>query len=201
MTASTSERPSTPGRSMSINPLDTSSSSAYQQSSAVQSNWESMLSSMSGTLGLSTTSLQQELESGESLSSIAQTQGVSQSTLLQSISSALTQNGSSASGAQLQQVASNIASRTGGHHHHGGGGGSSQSFSSTLLQALEASNSTTDPASTDPLTADAAQLLDPSSSTSSSTPGTDPSSTSSTPSTNPLLTDLTDQITDASEQL
>ena len=188
---------------MSINPLDTSSSSAYPQSSAVQSNWESMLSSVSGTLGLSTTSLQQELEAGESLSSIAQTQGVSQSTLLQSISTALTQNGSSASGAQLQQVASSIASRTGGHHHHGGGGGSSQSFSSTLLEALQASNSTTDPASTDPLTADAAQLLDPSSSTStsSSTPGTDPSSTSSTSSTNPLLTDLTDQITDASEQL
>jgi transposase-like protein len=186
---------------MSVNPIDTSSTSAYQQSAATQSNWESMLSSVSGTLGLSTTSLQQELESGESLSSIAQTQGVSQSTLLQSISTALTQSGSSASGSQLQQVASNIASRTGGHHHHSGGSGSSQSFSSTLLQALEASNSTTNPASTDPLTADAAQLLDPSSSTSSSTPGTDPSSTSSTSSTNPLLTDLTDQITNASEQL
>src|ERR1700744_2894235 len=91
-----------------------------QQSSSAQSNWQNILSSVSGTLGLSTSTLQQQLQSGESLSSIAQTQGVSQQTLVGSIQSALTQNGSQASGTQLQQVATNIANRTpgAGHHHH-----------------------------------------------------------------------------------
>jgi hypothetical protein len=96
-----------------------------QQSSSAQSSWQNVLSSVSGTLGLSSSALQQQLQSGQSLSSIAQSQGVSQQTLIGSIQNALTQNGSTASGPQLQQAATNIANRTpgAGHHHHGGGGG------------------------------------------------------------------------------
>jgi hypothetical protein len=97
-----------------------------QQSSSAQSSWQNVLSSVSGTLGLSSSALQQQLQSGQSLSSIAQSQGVSQQTLIGSIQNALTQNGSTASGPQLQQAATNIANRTPGaghHHRHGGGGG------------------------------------------------------------------------------
>ncbi len=100
-----------------------------QQSSSAESSWQNVVSSVSGTLGLSSSALQQQLQSGQSLSSIAQSQGVSQQTLIGSIQNALTSNGSSASGPQLQQVATNIANRTPGaghaghHHHHGGGGG------------------------------------------------------------------------------
>ncbi|HEX3690135.1 MAG TPA: hypothetical protein VHV28_10560 [Solirubrobacteraceae bacterium] len=100
--------------------------SPSQQSSSAQSDWQNVLSSVSGTLGLSSPALKQQLQSGESLSSIAQTQGVSQQTLIGSIQNALTQNGSTASRPQLQQAATNIANRTPGaghHHHHGGGGG------------------------------------------------------------------------------
>ncbi len=95
-----------------------------QQSSSAQSSWQNVLSSVSGTLGLSTSALQQQVQSLPS--SIAQSQGVSQQTMIGSIQNALTQNGSTASGPQLQQAATNIANRTPGaghHHHHGGGGG------------------------------------------------------------------------------
>ncbi|MGO9793564.1 MAG: hypothetical protein ACLP8S_29790 [Solirubrobacteraceae bacterium] len=131
-----------------------------QQSPSAQSNWQNVLNSVSSTLGLSTSALQQQLQSGQSLNSIAQTQGVSQQTLAQSISTALTQNGSTASGSQLQQLTTNIANRTpgaGGHHHRHGGASSStqQSSASTLLAALDGSSSSS---TTNPLSADATQV-------------------------------------------
>ena len=73
---------------------------------------------MSSTLGLSPSALQQQLQSGQSLTQIAQAQGVSQQTLVQSISSALQQNGSTAPASQLQQIATNIANRTPGAGGH-----------------------------------------------------------------------------------
>ena len=45
-------------------------------------------------------------------SSIAQSRGVSQQTLIGSIQNALTPNGSTASGPQLQQAATHVADRT-----------------------------------------------------------------------------------------
>ena len=116
-----------------------------QQSSSAQSSWQNVLSSVSGTLGLSTSALQQQVQSGQSLSSIAQSQGVSQQTLIGSIQNALTQNGSTASGPQLQQAATNIANRTPGaghHHHHGGGGGGG-------IESLLATDDTSSTDSTD----------------------------------------------------
>jgi hypothetical protein len=142
---------------MSVSPIGASASTAVQPPSSSQNNnWQNMLSAMSGMLGMSTSALQQQLQSGSSLTSIAQTQGVSPQSLIQSISTALTQNGSTASGSQLQQIATNIANRTpgaGGHHHHHGGGGSSsaagQTAEATLLAALEGTSSAT--SSTDSL--------------------------------------------------
>ncbi len=119
---------------MSVNAIGAPQAAAQQQTSSSQNNWQNVLNSVSGSLGLSTSALQQQLQSGQSLSSIAQTQGVSQQSLVQSISTAVTQNGSSASGSQLQQIATNIANRTpssGGHHHHHHGGASSSSSSSS----------------------------------------------------------------------
>jgi hypothetical protein len=156
---------------MSVSPIGASTTSAVQQPSSNQNtNWQNMLSAVSGMLGVSTSALQQQLHSGSSLSSIAQTKGVSQQSLIQSISAALTQNGSAASGSQLAQIATNIANRTpgaGGHHHHHGGGGTSltagQSSAATLLSALEGASTST--SSTDPLVS----ALDGDTSSSSST--------------------------------
>jgi hypothetical protein len=122
-----------------------------QQSSSAQNSFQNVLSSVSGTLGLSTSALQQQLQSGQSLSTIAQSQGVSQQTLIGSIQSALTQNGSTASGPQLTQAATNIANRTpggGGHHHHhgGGGGGGGGGIESLLASDTTSSTDSTDAA-------------------------------------------------------
>jgi hypothetical protein len=150
---------------MSVVPIGSSSISTFQQSQSAQSNWQAITSSAASALGLSPSALQQQLQSGQSLSAIAQTQGVSQQSLVQSITSALTQNGSTASASQLQQIATSIANRTpgaGGHHHHHGGGGSpdtQQSVDPTLLAVLNGNSSAS---TTDPLTAnsDVAQGFD-----------------------------------------
>ena len=65
---------------MSVIPIGSASISAQQQQqpATAQGNWQNLLSSLSGTLGLSTSALQQQLQTGQSLSSIAQAQGVSQ---------------------------------------------------------------------------------------------------------------------------
>ncbi len=119
---------------MSVGPVDSSSNWQYMQPpSGAQSQWQSILSAASSALGERTSSVQQQLQSGSSLSSIASAQGVSQQTLVSAITSALQQNqqgsgsGSSSSApssTQLQQIATNIANGTGfRHHHHRHGGG------------------------------------------------------------------------------
>jgi hypothetical protein len=72
-----------------------------------------------------------------------------------SISAGLTQNGSSATGSHLHQIAANIANRTPGGHHHPGGG-------SALLDATSRSSSTGSDAGAASQTAqsDAAQGID-----------------------------------------
>jgi hypothetical protein len=132
---------------MSIGSIGSVSSAwPSQQSSSAQSSWQNVVSSVSGTLGLSSSALQQQLQSGQSLSSIAQSQGVSQQTLIGSIQNAVTWNGSAASGPQLQQVATNIANRTPGaghaghHHHHGGGGGGVESLLSTDTSSTDSTD-------------------------------------------------------------
>src|SRR5271155_2780811 len=116
---------------MPVGPVDSSASNWQyaQQSAGAQSNWQNILTAASSALGESTSTVQQQLQSGSSLSSIASSQGVSQQSLVSAIESALQQSqgasGSNApSSAQLQQIATTIANGTGGHHHrhhHGGG--------------------------------------------------------------------------------
>ncbi len=131
---------------MSITPIGSQTVWSLPSSSQ-SSNWQNVLNAASSALGLSPSDLQTQLASGSSLSSIAQSQGVSQDTLIQSITSALKQNGqlSGASASQLQQVATSIANRTPsaqGHHHHHSHGAGGASESSTLLAALDGDSST-----------------------------------------------------------
>jgi hypothetical protein len=115
---------------MSITPLSGQSPYTTQPSSN-ESVWQSVLTSVSNTLGVSTTSLQQEFSMGQSLNSIGAAQGVPRDTLLKAIETGLQSNSklSGASSAQIDKIAAQIANRTvGGHahghghdHHHGGG--------------------------------------------------------------------------------
>ncbi|HWE08268.1 MAG TPA: hypothetical protein VG325_02870 [Solirubrobacteraceae bacterium] len=158
---------------MSIGSIGSAGNWPTQQSASPQGNWHNVVNAASGTLGLSTPSLQQQLQSGSSLSSIAQTQGVSQQTLISSISSALTQNGSTATGTQLQQIATNIANRTpGGHHHHPGGPASLLDSSSTSGSSSTDGTSSSDPSSL------FSNLLDASGSSSSGSDAANPAAQS-----------------------
>lgn len=191
----TSDPPPHLGEPMSIGSIGSANSAwPSQQSSSTQSNWQNVMSSVSGTLGLSSSALKQQLQSGESLSSIAQAQGVSQQTLIGSIQSALTQNGSTASGSQLTQAATNIANRTpgaGGHHHHHGGGGGLESLLATEDTSSTDSTDSTDaagPSAATPVTDDsgvpfADQLSAATSSSSLLSALTDPSSSQDSTST------------------
>ena len=188
----TSDPPPHLGEPMSIGSIGSANSAwPSQQSSSTQSNWQNVMSSVSGTLGLSSSALKQQLQSGESLSSIAQAQGVSQQTLIGSIQSALTQNGSTASGSQLTQAATNIANRTpgaGGHHHHHGGGGGLESLLATDDTSSTDSTDAAGPSAATPVTDDsgvpfADQLSAATSSSSLLSALTDPSSSQDSTST------------------
>lgn len=81
-------------------------------------------------LGVSTSELKQDLQSGATLSGLASQKGISSSDLITSIASDLKANAPAGaptlSGTQLTQIATNIANgtgRAGAHHHHHGGGG------------------------------------------------------------------------------
>ena len=114
------------------------------QTQSPQSNWQNVLGAASSALGLSTSALQQQLQSGQSLASIAQTQGVSTSSLVSTVAGALSQSGqlSGASAGQLQQIATNRVNRTPGghHHHHPAGGAAGASGTAALLAALSPSD-------------------------------------------------------------
>ena len=118
---------------MSVDPIGSTSAQAITPASGAPSNWQSdwedVLNAAATALGTSTTNVQEQLESGSSLGSIASTDGVSQQTLVDAVASALqqsqdgsTSNGSTAGGgspsAQLQQVATNMVNGTAGQHHH-----------------------------------------------------------------------------------
>jgi hypothetical protein len=129
---------------MSISAIAGQSPAQLQSS---QTNWQNNLGAASSALGLSTGALQQQLQQGESLATIAQSQGVSTSSLVSSIAGALQQNGqaSGASDAKLQQIATNVVNRTPGthgHHHHAGGAAAASSASGTaaILAALSTSD-------------------------------------------------------------
>lgn len=74
-----------------------------------------LFQALSSTLGLSASQLQQQLASSSSLSQIASNQGVSQSTLLSAVESALSSSGpgQNLSSSQLSQMATNIVNQQG----------------------------------------------------------------------------------------
>jgi len=91
-------------------------------------------------LGLSSDQLNQDLQSGTTLSSLASQEGVSSSSLVSSIEQDLQadapQGAQTPSSSQLAQFATDIANgvRPGGHHHHHhGGGGMNLTDTSQLL--------------------------------------------------------------------
>lgn len=136
---------------MSVNSIDSTGGWPLQTTST-QTPWQNVLTAASSALGLSTSAVQQQLQAGASLSAIANTQGVSQQSLVQAITSALTQNGqpASASSGQLQQVATSLANRTlgsqaaqGHHHHHHGGGASNTVQTEPLVAALTGGSTST----------------------------------------------------------
>jgi hypothetical protein len=99
------------------------------------------LTQTSKLLGLSTDELTTDLQSGKTLSSLANQKGVSSSMLVASVESDLKNNapaGSTPSSSQLKQAASSLIQGGHGRHHHGGGGISALS----LLQSTSGSSST-----------------------------------------------------------
>jgi hypothetical protein len=88
-----------------------------------QSQIASTLGPVAQLFGESTSQLESDLQTqGTSLSSIAQSKGVSQSDLLNAIQQGLQQtasaNGQTLSSTQLTNISNRIANHTHGHHHH-----------------------------------------------------------------------------------
>jgi hypothetical protein len=105
--------------------------------STFQSQIASTLGPVAQLFGESTTQLESDLQTqGTSLSSLAQSKGVSQSDLLNAIQQGLQQtasaNGQTLSSSQLTNIANRIANHTHGHHHH-----RSQSQDSTATGSID----------------------------------------------------------------
>src|SRR5271155_2465472 len=138
---------------MSVNPVDVGGAiwQPQQQSSSNgrgQGDWQNILDAASSALGVSSGSVEQQLQSGSSLSSIAQSEGVSQQTVVGAITSAIQQNeqSSGASGpssARLSEIATNIADRTAGSGSStsAGGGASGAGQTSPWQTVLTAASS------------------------------------------------------------
>ena len=78
----------------------------HPQSTGAASNWQNVLAAASSALGESSSTVQQQLQSGSSLSWIASSQGVSQQTLVSAIAGALQQNaGTRQAGNQTRRAA------------------------------------------------------------------------------------------------
>jgi hypothetical protein len=106
--------------------LDSLSSAAGTQSHPYYGQAESIrstvMSAAASALGLDQSTLQSDLQSGQSLAQVAQKQGVSTDDLTSAIAQALQQSagssGMSLSPDAAQQIAQNAVNRTGGHHRH-----------------------------------------------------------------------------------
>ncbi len=108
-------------------------SSALANTAVDPTSWQSRMQQTLGPVaqlfGMSTTQLQQALQSGESLNDIASSQGVSQADLTAAIKQGIQQAQPAGAAPLSDTQLTNIANRIAGHHHHhhGGGGGGSAS--------------------------------------------------------------------------
>jgi len=92
----------------------TDSSAAVQSGQSTNDGTNPLFQALSSTLGLSASAIQQQLASGSSLTQIASQQGVSKSTLVSAVESALAQGpGQNMSSTQLAQMANTIVITTG----------------------------------------------------------------------------------------
>lgn len=108
---------------MSVSAISGGNSAWYTQAQAQQN--QPQMTDTAKLFGMSTSQLDQDLQSGTTLSSLASQDGVSSSSLLTAIESDLQANApqgaQSPSSSQLQGMATNIANGTGpagGHHGH-----------------------------------------------------------------------------------
>jgi hypothetical protein len=133
---------------MSISAINGGNSAWYTQAQTQSQPAQPDMSNTAQLFGISTSQLDQDLQSGDTLSSLASQDGVSSSSLISAIESDLQANapqGAPApSSSQLQGIATNIANGTapvgghrGGHHHHGMG------MASELLDSSSDADTTT----------------------------------------------------------
>jgi hypothetical protein len=119
-------------------------SQALASAGVDQTSWQHRMQATLGPVaqlfGMSTSQLDQALQSGESLNDLASSNGVSQADLLNAISQGLQQSQppgtASLSATQLTNLANRIAGHH--HHHHGGGGGSSSNSTTSSTNPLSA---------------------------------------------------------------
>jgi LysM repeat protein len=121
---------------MTINSIQ--STSALQYTDSARRHAPPPMTNTAQLLGLSTSDLSSDLQSGKTLSSLASAAGVSSSDLLKSVETDITANAPQGAPAlssnQLNQMATNMINGTGqsgGHHHHHHGGASATSMSDT----------------------------------------------------------------------
>ncbi len=140
------------GRRMTVSPIGQGLQPLAGTSDTSSVTWQQRLQEAMGPVAQlfneSPQQLMQQLQSGStSLSALAQSQGVSQSSLLAAIQQGLQQGGgpaSSMSATQLANLSSTIANRVhhGHHHHHHGGGGGGGGVSG--VSATNGASSTSD---------------------------------------------------------
>lgn len=104
------------------NPIDELSSAAGSTSSSASSFTQARqdaLNAVANELGISATDLRSSLSSGETLTQLAASKGVSSTALQSTIETALKADLPNASDSQISGLASRIASGHHGHHGHG----------------------------------------------------------------------------------
>ena len=113
---------------MSISAIGSSLNDQQLYSQQTQRRWQPPnLTDTAQLLGISTSALSSDLQSGQTIKSLASSAGVSSSDLLSAVQSDLQANAPSGapalSSSQLQQFATNLINGTGGRHHHHAHGG------------------------------------------------------------------------------
>jgi len=108
---------------MGVYPVGSNNPSSTVDPTGFDTRFQSAFTPVAQLFGESPDQLLSELDSGSSLSALAQQKGISQDDLIAAIKQGLRQssanNGSTLSDTQLTNIANRIAHhRHGGHHHH-----------------------------------------------------------------------------------
>jgi hypothetical protein len=103
---------------VTINGITSTTTAATGQvdRNAMRQRMDKVFDAVSKKLGMSTDDLKAQLQSGKSLTDVAQSKGMSKDDLLATIKGALGTDAST--GASADDLATRIADHKGGHHHH-----------------------------------------------------------------------------------